>query len=40
MQLILDREVLDWLSKNQLTLNLPLEKKKPKVYTFINQNKG
>ena len=30
IQLILDREVLDWLSKNQLTLNLTLEKLSPK----------
>ena len=30
IQLILDREVLDWLSKNQLILNLTLEKLSPK----------
>ena len=28
--IILDREVLNWLSKNQLTLNLTLEKQSPK----------
>ena len=28
--IILDREVLHWLSKNQLTLNLTLEKQSPK----------
>ena len=40
---ILDREVLDWLSKNQLTLNLTLEKLGPKyshlsIRTKVNIN--
>ena len=40
---ILDREVFHWLSKNQLTLNLILEKQSPKysqlsIRTKVNIN--